>query len=61
MPNELILDKIPPQNLEAEMAVLGSILIDENAISFAAESLAGDSFYKDAHRKIFEAMLNLYA
>jgi replicative DNA helicase len=61
MANELILDKIPPQNLEAEMAVLGSILIDENAISTAAENLTSDSFYKDAHRRIFEAMLNLYA
>jgi replicative DNA helicase len=60
MPKELILDKIPPQNLEAEMAVLGSILIDENAISSAAENLTSDSFYKNAHRKIFEAMLNLY-
>jgi len=60
MPKELILDKIPPQNLEAEMAVLGSILIDENAVSSAAENLTSDSFYKNAHRKIFEAMLNLY-
>jgi replicative DNA helicase len=61
MPNEMILDKIPPQNLEAEMAVLGSLLIDEEAISTAAERLTADSFYKDTHRKIFEAMLNLYA
>ncbi|MCX5704610.1 MAG: replicative DNA helicase [Candidatus Omnitrophica bacterium] len=61
MPNEMILDKIPPQNLEAEMAVLGSLLIDEEAISTAAEKLTADSFYKDTHRKIFEAMLNLYA
>jgi len=60
MANELILDKIPPQNLEAEMAVLGSILIDEDAVSTAAENLTSDSFYKDAHRRIFEAMLSLY-
>lgn len=42
------------------MAVLGSVLIDENAISTAAESLTSDSFYKDTHRKIFDAMINLY-
>jgi replicative DNA helicase len=60
MANEMILDKIPPQNLDAEMAVLGSILIDENAISTAAETLSPESFYKDAHKKIFEAMLLLY-
>ncbi len=60
MPN-LILDKIPPQNLEAEMAVLGSMLMDEDAISVAAELLDINSFYRDTHRKIFEAMLGLYS
>lgn len=58
--SNLILDKIPPQNLEAEMAVLGSMLMDEDAISVAAELLDINSFYKDAHRKIFECMLDLY-
>jgi len=54
------LEKIPPQNLEAEMAVLGSMLIDEDAISVAIESLGRDSFYKDTHKRIFEAVLDLY-
>ncbi len=53
-------EKVPPQNLEAEMAVLGSMLIDEEAISVAAESLDRDLFYKDTHRKIFEAIIGLY-
>lgn len=57
---DVVLDKIPPQNLEAEMAVLGSMLIDEEAISVASESLDIGSFYKDSHRKIFEAVLGLY-
>jgi replicative DNA helicase len=57
---EIALDKIPPQNLEAEMAVLGSMLLDEDAISVACEALNTDSFYKDTHRKIFEAILDLY-
>ena len=60
MPNQPALDKIPPQNLEAEMAVLGSMLLDQDAISVACESLSRDSFYKDTHAKIFEAMLDLY-
>jgi len=60
MANEIALDKIPPQNLEAEMAVLGSMLIDEEAVSVATESLDKDSFYKDAHKKVFEAILDLY-
>jgi replicative DNA helicase len=57
---ETVLEKIPPQNLEGEMAVLGSMLIDEDAIAVAIESLEINSFYKDSHRKIFEAILDLY-
>ncbi|MCM8781028.1 MAG: replicative DNA helicase [Candidatus Omnitrophica bacterium] len=58
--SEVALEKIPPQNLEAEMAVLGSMLMDENAISVAVESLTKDYFYKDDHKKIFEAIVELY-
>ena len=58
---EISLDKLPPQNIEAEMAVLGSLLIDEEAIAVAIESLTKDSFYKDIHKKIFEAVLDLYS
>ena len=58
---ELMLDKLPPQNLEAEMAVLGSMLIDEEAISIAVELLNKDYFYKDTHKKIFEAISDLYS
>jgi len=57
---EIALDKIPPQNLDAEMAVLGSMLLYEDAISTAVESLDRDSFYKDAHKKIFGAISDLY-
>jgi replicative DNA helicase len=57
---EKLLDKVPPQNLEAEMAVLGSLLIDEEAIAVAIETLSADSFYKDSHRKIFDAILELF-
>ncbi|MBM3250245.1 MAG: replicative DNA helicase [Candidatus Omnitrophica bacterium] len=60
MPNEAAPEKIPPQNLEAEMAVLGSMLLDEDAISSACETLDVDFFYKENHRKIFEAILDLY-
>ncbi len=60
MPSDITLDKIPPQNLEAEMAVLGSMLLDEDAMSVAFESLDKDCFYKDTHRKIFEAIAGLY-
>jgi replicative DNA helicase len=52
-------DRIPPQNLEAEQAVLGSMLIERPAVEKAAEILKPEDFYRDAHRYIFEAMLAL--
>lgn len=57
---DISLDKIPPQNLEAEMAVLGSMMIDDNAIAYAIDLLDEVSFYKDAHKRIYQAILNLY-
>src|SRR6266478_2995077 len=52
--------KLPPQNLEAEQAVLGSILIDKNAIFRVADLLGPVDFYSPAHEKIFEGILGLY-
>ncbi len=52
--------KIPPQNLEAEQAVLGSILIDKNAIFRVADIIVPEDFYSPAHEKIYEAILALY-
>ena len=60
MPKESVLEKVQPQNLEAEMAVLGSMLLDEEAISVAAETLFTEAFYKEDHRKIFAAIMSLY-
>jgi len=58
--SELFLDRIPPQNLEAEMALLGSMLLEEDAIAQVLELVDEHSFYKEAHRKIFSAILVLY-
>ncbi|PIQ86428.1 MAG: replicative DNA helicase, partial [Candidatus Omnitrophica bacterium CG11_big_fil_rev_8_21_14_0_20_43_6] len=60
MAKDLNLDKLPPQNLDAEMAVLGSMLLDEEAVSISAEKLDAACFYKDSHRKIFQAISDLY-
>lgn len=60
MPQELTLEKLPPQNIEAEMAVLGSMLIDEDAIAHAIETLSADYFYNDSHRNIYNVILNLF-
>ncbi len=54
------IERLPPQNLEAEMAVLGSMLLEEDALVRAAELLEEPAFYKEAHRRIFSAILTLY-
>jgi replicative DNA helicase len=53
-------EKIPPQSIEAETAVLGSMLLDHEAIGQAIELLSDFCFYKDAHKKIFSAIIKLY-
>ena len=52
--------KLPPQNLDAERAVLGGMLIDNESIHRAVEMLESDDFYRDAHRKLYQAILDLY-
>ena len=54
------LDKVPPQALEAEMAVLGSMLIEREAIESALEWVEEKHFYQDSHKKIFRAVAALY-
>ncbi len=51
--------KLPPQNIEAEQSVLGGILIDNNAINKALEILTPSDFYREAHKKIFNAMIDI--
>lgn len=53
------LSKVPPQSLEAEQAVLASILMDNDALNVCIEHLKPDDFYKDAHKKIFQCMMEL--
>lgn len=55
-----MIDRVPPQNVEAEQAVLGAMLIEKEAISKVAEFLQGGDFYRDAHKVIFSAMLDLF-
>lgn len=59
MSGELFLDRIPPQNLEAEQAVLGAILLDGEALITALERVSDEDFYRTAHQHIFAAMQEL--
>ncbi|MDO4177890.1 MAG: replicative DNA helicase [Phascolarctobacterium sp.] len=53
-------ERLPPQSIEAEKSVLGAMLIDREAIAKASELLTADDFYREAHRVIYNAMLELY-
>lgn len=58
-PSEEILEKVPPQNIEAEQAVLGAILLQNTALNKALEKIRSSDFYKGAHQKIFSAMVQM--
>ncbi len=60
MASPIPVEKIPPQNIEAEQSVLGSLLIDKEAIVRIADSLRPEDFYKDTHGMIYQAMLEVY-
>jgi replicative DNA helicase len=53
-------EKLLPQNIEAECGVLGSLIIDPEAIVQVADFLHAEDFYRDAHRTIFEVIVQLY-
>ncbi|MBV8155840.1 MAG: replicative DNA helicase [Candidatus Eremiobacteraeota bacterium] len=54
------IDRIPPHNLEAEMAVLGSILVDKEMLEMVDEILRPGDFYAHVHQTIYDALLDLY-
>nr|WP_320115467.1 replicative DNA helicase [uncultured Desulfuromonas sp.] len=51
--------RLPPQNLEAEMSVLGGVLLENDALNKALELLTPDDFYRESHRQIFLALIAL--
>jgi len=53
-------DRVPPHNLDAEVSVLGSMLLSRNAVADISEIVGPEDFYRGAHRTIFEACLDLY-
>ncbi|MDU0348016.1 replicative DNA helicase [Actinomyces sp. MRS3W] len=53
-------DRVPPQDLEAEMSTLGGMLLSKEAITDVIEVLRGPEFYKPAHESIFDAIVEVY-
>jgi replicative DNA helicase len=52
-------DRIPPQNIEAEQAVLGAIFLEPSSLTVTSEVLIPEDFYRSSHQKIFNVMLKL--
>lgn len=57
--NEMI-QRIPPNSIEAEQSVLGAMLLDKEAISAATEFISGEDFYREAHKEIFDAIVDIF-
>lgn len=57
--NDVFVDRLPPQNIEAEQAVLGAIFLEPSALTLASEILIPEDFYRASHQKIFTVMLKL--
>ncbi len=60
MANQIDKTKLPPQNTEAEQSLLGSLLLDKEAINRVADILSAEDFYVRAHQLIYEHMLKMY-
>ena len=54
------IEKLTPHNIEAEQSFLGSLLLDKDAMVKVADQLTPEDFYLDKHRRVYEAMLDLY-
>ncbi|MCL0040616.1 replicative DNA helicase [Thermodesulfovibrionales bacterium] len=54
------INRLPPQNIEAEQSVLGAIILDNEALPKAIEALSPDDFYKEAHRRLYKSIIALF-
>ena len=57
--SDLFADRTPPQNIEAEQAVIGAVFLEIDALTTATEVLQPEDFYRAAHQKIFSVMIEL--
>ena len=55
-----MLDRVPPQNIEAEQSVLGAILIEQSAIAKISDILQPEDFYREAHKMVYRAAMTLF-
>ena len=55
-----MLDRVPPQNIEAEQSVLGAILIEQSAIAKISDILQPEDFYREAHKLVYRSTMTLF-
>ena len=58
--NQTMSDRLPPQSIEAEISVLGAMLLDKSAVGTALELLDENCFYRKSHQRIFRAIIGLF-
>src|SRR5262252_8150405 len=56
---DAVLRRVPPQSLEAKESVLGGVLLDNATLDRVLEFVRPDDFYREAHRRVFRAMMHL--
>lgn len=56
---DIQINKVPPQNIDAEQSIIGSVLLDNNALFKSLEIIRPEDFYNNAHKKIFSCILDL--
>ncbi|GAX89105.1 replicative DNA helicase [Effusibacillus lacus] len=57
--DDKLMERVPPQNIEAEQAVLGAVLIEPDTLMTVTEILKPEDFYRSSHQKIFESMIEV--
>ena len=57
---EALIKRVLPHNIEAERSVIGSMIMDKDAITSASELLIGEDFYQNQYGILFDAMIELY-
>jgi replicative DNA helicase len=57
----VMIGKVPPHSIDAEMSLLGTMILDKEAIMDASERVTGDDFFLEKHRLIFDSVISLYS
>ena len=58
--NDLVYGKVPPQATDLEVAVLGALMLERDALTEVVDLLSPDSFYVESHQKIYAAIQRLF-